>query len=183
MNCIPPSAPLGRQRGATLLVAMIFMVVLMLIVVSAVRVGNVNTRIVGNMQTQKEALASAQNAIEETISYDFTKLPKAQTVKVDINDSGQTGSTYTVSVDAPQCITVRPIKNLDLDVTSADDAPCFASGAAQNTGIIGAAPSGNSLCSNSMWNLRATATPPNSTQPAATLDQGVTQRADPGSNC
>lgn len=178
------STPQGRaQRGATLLVAMIFMIVLMLVVASAVRIGNVNTRIVGNMQTQKEAESSEQKAIEETISFDFTKLPKAQVITVDINNSGQTGSTYTVNVDTPQCITVKPIKTLDLNTASTDDAPCFASGTAQNTGIIGAMPSGNSLCSDAMWNLRATATPPNTTLPAAALNQGVTQRVDPGANC
>ncbi|RZL87885.1 MAG: pilus assembly protein, partial [Variovorax sp.] len=83
------------QTGATLLVSMIFLVVLTLIVVSAIRVSNVNTKIVGNMQTQREADAAALHAIEATISTDFTSLPTASTIQIDINDSGQSGSTYT----------------------------------------------------------------------------------------
>ena len=177
-HALPP-----RQRGATLLVAMIFLVVLMLVVASAVRVTTINTKLVGNMQTQQEATAAVQQAIEDTVSYDFTKLPQAQTIEVDINNSGQAGATYTVKVAKPQCLVVRPIKNADLDVGSASDRPCFASGAAINSGIIGSTPSGNSVCSDSMWNISASAIPSNSTQPAATLRQGVTQRVDPGANC
>ncbi len=183
MTRVPACRRLGaHQRGVTLLVAMIFLVVLMLVVASAVKVTNVNTKVVGNMQTQNEAAASAQHAIEETISYDFTKLPVSQTIQVDINDSGKAGSVYTVKV-VPTCIAVQPVKSVDLDVDSAADQLCFSSGAAQNTGIVGSTPSGNSLCSASLWNIEATATPPNSTQPAATLIQGVTQRVDPGANC
>lgn len=172
-----------RQRGATLIVAMIFMVILMLVVVSAIRVTNVNTRVVGNMQTQSEAFAAAQQAIEQVISYDFTKLPQASTVTVDINDSGKAGSTYKVNLTQPACLTVKPIKQLDLDITNPNDQPCFATGAAQNTGIIGTMPSGNSLCYNSMWNVQASAVPPGSTQPTIVINQGVTQRSDPGANC
>lgn len=170
------------QRGATLLVAMIFLVVLTLIVVSSMRATNVNTRVVGNMQTQKEAEAAAQMAIEDAISGDFTKAPKTNVVDVDVNNSGQSGSTYKVAV-TPTCIAKQPIRTVELDVASAADQPCFASGAAQNTGIASGAPSGNSLCTNAMWNLEGVTTPPNSTQPAATINQGVAQRVDPGANC
>ena len=170
------------QRGATLLVSMIFLVVLTLIVVSAIRVSNVNSRIVGNMQTQEEAENAAQHAIESTISGDFTKSPKTNVVDVDINNSGQSNSTYKVAV-TPTCIAKAPVKTVDLDVESEDDQSCFASGSAQNTGISGSSSQGNSLCTNATWNVEAVATPPNSTQAAATLNQGVTQRVDPGANC
>jgi Tfp pilus assembly protein PilX len=177
-------AALSRpQRGATLLVSMIFLVVLTLIVVSAIKVTNINTRLVGNMQTQNEADASAQTAIESTISTDFTTLPAASTTTVDINGSGQTGSAYTVNVPAPKCIGVKPIKLSELDASSADDQPCYASGAAQNTGIVGAGTSGNSLCSNSNWDVNATATPPTGTAPAATVHQGIAVRVAVGDAC
>lgn len=172
----------NQQRGATLLVAMIFLVLLTLIVVSAIRVTNVNTRIVGNMQTQEEAETSAQMAIESTLSGDFTKSPKTTVVDVDVNNSGKAGSTYKVAV-TPTCIAKTPIKTLDLDITSDNDRPCFASGAAQNTGISDSSPKGDSLCTSATWNLEAVATPPNSTHAAVTLNQGVSQRVDPGANC
>ena len=53
----------------------------------------------------------------------------------------------------------KPVKQLDLDITNPRDQPCFTTGAAQNSGIIGGTPSGNSVCSDSMWNITATAVP------------------------
>lgn len=179
-----PNSVRPRQRGATLIVAMIFLLVIMLAVVSAIKVTNVNTRIVGNMQTQSEAFAAAQQAIEQVVSYDFTKLPEAlPNVTVDINDSGKAGSTYKVSVAKPACLMVKPIKQLDLDISNANDQACFATGSVQNSGIIGGMPSGNSLCYSSLWNVQASATPPGATQPTAVIDQGVSVRSDPGAGC
>jgi Tfp pilus assembly protein PilX len=176
---------LRSQGGATLLITMIFLVVLMLIVVSAIKVTNVNTKIVGNMQIQKEAEAAAQQAIETVISTDFTKLPTTTTMPVDISDSGQTGSTYSVTVPAPTCISVKPIKLSELDAGNADDLPCYASGAAQNTGIVGSAATGASLCSNSNWEISATAAAPSvaATQSTTTTHQGVATRVALGTAC
>lgn len=82
----------GRaERGATLLVSMIFLVILSLLVVSAVKVSTLNTKMVGNMQSEKEADAAAMEAIEGVISTDFTQLPANRTITVDVGvkDSGQ----------------------------------------------------------------------------------------------
>lgn len=56
------------QRGITLLVTMVMLVVLTLFVVSAVRIANVNLRITGNYQWQKEAEMLADSALEQLIS-------------------------------------------------------------------------------------------------------------------
>jgi len=177
------SRVLRRQRGATLLIAMIFLVLLMLIVASAIKVTNVNTKVVGNMQIQKESEAAAQQAIETVISTDFTKMPVASTVNVDINDSGQAASTYAVSVAAPECISVKPIKQSELDASVPADQACYVSGAAQNTGIVGAGGSGNSLCSASNWEVRATAQAPGVATTNTTTTLGVSQRVSLGAAC
>jgi Tfp pilus assembly protein PilX len=179
-----PTRPSRRsQRGATLMIAMIFLVILTLIVVSSIKVTNVNTRIVGNMQVQKEAQAAAQQGIETVISSDFTKLPAPSTVSVDINDGGQAASTYAVSVAAPECTSVKPIKLSELDASNADDVPCYASGAAQNTGIEGAGANGNSMCSNSNWDVNATATAPAVATTATTTHQGIAVRVSLDAAC
>ncbi|HXE21444.1 MAG TPA: PilX N-terminal domain-containing pilus assembly protein, partial [Rhodoferax sp.] len=68
------------QAGATLLIAMIFLVLLTLIVVSAIKTTNVNTKVVGNMQIQEESKAAAQQAIEAIISTgNFATLPTTST--------------------------------------------------------------------------------------------------------
>lgn len=171
------------QSGATLLVSMIFLAVLTLIVVSAIKVSNVNAKVVGNVQAQKEADAAAIQAIEATISTDFTQLPTPSTPTIDINNSGQAGSTYTVNVPAPVCSGIKPIKLSDLDASNTQDQPCYASGAAQNTGIVGSGVGGNSLCSNSNWEVNATATAPGSTAPAPVVHQGIAVRVTVGAAC
>jgi hypothetical protein len=180
-----PSARRRRkQNGATLLIAMIFLVLLTLIVISAIKATNVNTRVVGNMQMLKETEAAAQVAIETVISTNFTTAPAAQTVTVDINDSGKASSTYTVNVPAPTCVSVKPISVAQLDVGNPSDIPCFVSGASQNTGIIGgASTSGNSLCASTVWDVSATATAPSVSTTSSTTHQGVAVRVPVGTAC
>lgn len=167
-----------RQRGATLLVAMIFMIVLMLIVASAVKTTNVNTRVAGNMQTQQEAAAAGQQVIEHVISGDLGTLPATQTISVDINESGQDGAKYSVKVDA-ECIQVKPVPQAALNLNNANDVACLQSGSMQPN----MPSSGNSLCSESVWNIKATSKSSTSDQPAYVQSQGVTQRVAGGGSC
>lgn len=172
-----------NQAGATLLVSMIFLVVLTLIVISAIKVTNVNTKVVANLQTQTESDAAAMQGIETTISTDFTSMPTANTMSVDINDSGQAGSAYSVDVPAPTCTFIKPVKLSELDPANSADQPCYASGAAQNTGIVGLSAGGNSLCSNSNWDVNATAKAPSSAASSATTHQGIAVRVAVGAAC
>ena len=59
---------LCRQRGATLLISLIMLVVLTLFAVTAIRTGNIGFKIVGNQQAQKLMEAAAQQAVEQVIS-------------------------------------------------------------------------------------------------------------------
>ncbi|SEB14207.1 PilX N-terminal [Variovorax sp. YR216] len=187
MICIGPGAVKRAQSGATLLVSMIFLVVLTLIVVSAIKVSNVNSKVAGNMQAQREAEAAAQETIEKVISTDFTTLATPSPVTVDINNSGAAGSTYSVDLNPlPTCVSVSPIKSVDLDAGNPADVPCYASGSVQNSGISGGAGNGDSMCANSNWEITASTTPPNaavSATPAVTVRQGVATRVAVGSAC
>jgi Tfp pilus assembly protein PilX len=58
----------SRQRGATLLVTLIMLVVLTLFAVTAFNLSSVNLKIVGNFQSQKEADSMAQQALAHIIS-------------------------------------------------------------------------------------------------------------------
>lgn len=57
-----------HARGATLLIALIMLVVLTLFAITAIRTGNIGFKIVGNQQAQKLMEAAAQQAIEQVIS-------------------------------------------------------------------------------------------------------------------
>jgi Tfp pilus assembly protein PilX len=179
-----PARARRTQAGATLLVSMIFLVVLTLIVVSAIKVTNINSKIAGNMQVQKESEAAAQKAIEDVISTDFTHLATPPSISVDINGSGQAGSNYAVQMNpSPNCVSVKPIKQSELDASNANDVPCYASGAAQNSGIVGSGGSGDSLCSNSTWEITAKVSAPSVATTNTTTVQGVATRVPVGSLC
>src|SRR3989304_9254687 len=57
-----------RQTGATLIVALIMLVMMSILAVSAINLSTINLKIVGNMQAQKTMDAAAQDAIEQAMT-------------------------------------------------------------------------------------------------------------------
>ena len=105
----------NRQRGATLLVALIMLVLLTMFAISSLNTSNTNLRVVGNMQARSEATNVAQEAIETTLSTtQFITNPAnavlnpcgaANTLCKDMNGDG-TNDFTTVLNPAPKCVTV-----------------------------------------------------------------------------
>jgi Tfp pilus assembly protein PilX len=95
------------QRGVTLVVGLIMLLVLTLFAVSAIRLSSANLKTVGNMQARNEAAAAAQVALEETMSSvnSFTAPAARPSVAVTIN-----GTTYSVNVAAPVCVRAEPVR-------------------------------------------------------------------------
>lgn len=58
----------GGQRGMTLIISMVMLVILTLFVVSGIRIANINLRITSNYQWQKEMEALTDSAIEQLVS-------------------------------------------------------------------------------------------------------------------
>lgn len=144
------------QRGATLLVGLVMLVVLILLVVSAMRSSTVNLRIAGNMQAKTEAVAAAQQAVEQVISSTaIFYAPAAQTVAVDINNDGTTD--YSVQIDTPTCLKMT---------TAAGYSALFAASAPQD----------------SYWDIKSTVTD-NRTGAKVILHQGIKVRLAAGTLC
>lgn len=84
------SAP--RQKGITLVVGLIMLVLVTLIVVSAFMRSSGNLRTVGNMQVREEAIAAGDSAIEQVISTlaNFKLAPGTalSAYNIDINGDG-----------------------------------------------------------------------------------------------
>lgn len=103
---VPPrakwSAGAASQRGATLIVGLIMIVLITLIVVNAFTLSSSNLKSVGNMQVREEAIAAANKAVEQLISSPFTNSLGTQSFTVDINKDG--ADDYTVAVAVPTCI-------------------------------------------------------------------------------
>jgi Tfp pilus assembly protein PilX len=93
---------LHTQRGATLIVALIMLLLFTLMITSAFSLSGTNLKAVGNMQMREDALAAANAAIEQIISSSFTTAPAAQDIDMDLNGDGTTD--YIVSIAEPACI-------------------------------------------------------------------------------
>lgn len=155
----------NRQRGLTMFVAMIILVMVTLLVVSAFRVSNTNLKIVASMQGRQEAMASGQAAIEQVLSSPFfTENPTivaATPIAVDINGDGT--SDFDVSMGTPRCVRTAPVvmsnppTKLQLDCAGSSRYPSATT---------------PTWCSNTVWELSATTTD-RLTAAKTTVRQGV----------
>lgn len=170
------------QRGVTLVVALVMLVVLTLLVVSAIRFGNINLRISGNVQSESEASAAAQVATESMI----------QTINVSTNISSITsqtvnvstgGATYTVSITKPGCLFNKNIDNAQLDPTKAADLVCFETTDTEklvtNKDTLTTAPT---ACKNQQWDVTASVDDDKSGAKVSLL-QGVSVRVGAEVQC
>jgi len=146
---------MAGQRGMTLVVSLIMLVVITLFVLSAIRLSTANLRTVGNMQARNEAAAASQRAIEDLLSSPaaFTAPGLvANSVTVNINKTD-----YAVAVATPVCVKTEPVTGNSYD----------------NSGLA---------LQDTYWDLRTTAT--NAKSGAnVTTHQGVKIRLNASATC
>ena len=121
-HCLFAGAAAGAQRrrdatlprtqgGATLLITLILLVMITLFVTSMIRLSSTNLKVVNNMQAQRSLEASAQQAVESSISsITFFNDAVGNTGQwpSGTNTISQTVNGYTVSVGRPTCIYSTP---------------------------------------------------------------------------
>jgi hypothetical protein len=189
----------GSQRGATLLVALIMLVLLTLFAISALNTSGTNLKVVGNMQARNEALNSAQISVERVLSMtdvntNFLKTPTdaipasatgpcdgiPNTLCVDGNGSfvaNSASAVYVVKLNNPNpsCVKVEAIKTTDpriSDFSKKANRDCFTQQQQQH-GVAGAV-TADSLCADSVWEISAESVA------AATVTTGATARVTQG---
>jgi Tfp pilus assembly protein PilX len=170
---------IASQRGATLIIALIMLVLLTLFALSGLNTGTSDLQIVGNMQGRSEAVNAAQEAIETVISTpNFISTPAnavltpcgaANTLCTDVTGDG-TPEYRTTLTPAPTCVAVTPIMANQLNFFIPDDLGCTDQ-QAQNLGVAGAV-TGATLCANTVWEITAQTTGTISAA-TATVSQGV----------
>lgn len=183
-----------HQVGATLVVSLIMLMVLTMLVVSAIRFGNINLQIAGNTQAEVEATSAAQVAIETTIQDEVIpaeNLDAIGTTKYvdpadDPDGKGQIstgGIAYDVTVAAPSCLFSKVVKNEDLDPTLDTDIPCFESPDADKfVDASGGLTTTPSACNDQQWNLQADVNDPG-TGVQLSMVQGLEVRVSAGVAC
>ena len=165
-----PGSP-HRQRGITLFVALVLLVMVTLLAVSSFRVSNTNLKLVASMQGKNEAVAAATSAIELALSSSqFAEDPVlvgSTPIKVDLDGDGN--PEYTVNMTPkPTCLKARPTNPADLDVSKPEDRSCFGSS------LIEQAKQATS-CAETVWEIAAT-TKDTVTLAETTVRQGVAIR-------
>lgn len=177
-----------RQRGATLIVSLIMLLLISMLAISSFTLGKSNLQIVGNMQQRNQAFAAAQAAVATVISStQFTLTPAnavpapcngmANTTCAGVNGNATNDIVVTVT---PVCDSIQPILVTQLNFNSPNDQGCLV-GASQDFGVAGAS-NNNSMCSNSVWEIQASATDQMSNANYV-VDQGVALRVPSTATC
>jgi hypothetical protein len=153
-------------------------------VVTGLNLGKGSMQTVGNMQQRNQVSAAIDETLEEVISTTrFSDTPTnvffipcnkvANTKCVDIDGDGVTDVTVALT-PAPACLTAQVIPATALDTqNSREDRGCTFGGL-QEFGVADAY-SGDSLCANSTWEIKAVGTDA-VTQTTVNATQGITLR-------
>lgn len=176
----------ASQRGATLVVALIFLVLMSLFAISAFNSSSGNLRIVGNTQARQESLSAAELAVEQiisAISYNraiTSPLSPAEVdttpIQVDIDGNGVADYTAMVT-PVPQCYRPKPIPVKELPAAPKDPSVTDTYRDCRNSVPPGGPEYDNpevqlSGCSNSEWNIRAEVTDARTSTKVA-VNQGI----------
>lgn len=166
-----------RQAGATLVVALVMLVLMTLLAVSAINLGTGNLKMVGNMQYQQEASSAAQAAVNQVLSKASYLTQPASTpneMTVHVN-----GHDYTVQLSRPCLKSAAVITVAELSaLPPAEAARCRTSGSVTNPGILGQNPGGMpSDCSRVVWEIKASVNDP-ATNAQAEIVEGASMRMD-----
>ena len=181
MRMNPNFGMAGRraQRGSTLLMGLIMLVLLTLMGLASINSATSNLKVVGNMQYQQEALGAAQVAINKVLSRgsyfsDPSTAPTSDTV--DMNGDGTVD--YTVTLTQPCILSTKDILVSELSLTNADDLLCMSSSSLKNAGIMGqAVGAAKSDCANVTWRVMGSVSD-TSSKAAVALTQSARQKMD-----
>jgi Tfp pilus assembly protein PilX len=170
------------QSGITLVISLIMLIVLTLLVVSAIRFGNINLKIAGNTQAEAESSAATEAALEQMVSI-VNAAEKVDEVPAQNLTVSTGGKSYTVNVAKPACTLSNNVDSSALQATASNQ-PCFES---QDHGDRQITDSGTLstttvACKLQQWDVSATLTDGSSNAKVEML-QGVSLRVGAEVQC
>lgn len=180
----------GKQQGVTLIVGLIMLILITLVTVLSFNVANSHLRVVNNVQIQTELQAAANTAIERTISTTGFAVPAGYTATESISQfessaSGTTAQKTPVSVGiVAACEKARILSNKESSSVSLNCLWDPDSGGTYVDGVTSA--SSESLCAESLWDVKASATSPQDSNATMEVHEGVgikTSRTSLPSGC
>jgi Tfp pilus assembly protein PilX len=186
------SAP-HRQRGVTLVIGLLMLLVITLIAANIFQLSTLHTRIVNNDQLRTEASSAAHSALDIFLSTEVTtwrSFEAGERVHVNLGNLAgvEAGSTESVAVvlEALHCKRSRTIKNAELvqgpagaQYVAEADSHCFGGGGTPLT-IVDTSAAGtsndDSLCASVLYEVVARTDDPKLLQAQASITQGVEVR-------
>lgn len=196
MNTTMASTTPNAQRGATLLIGMVMLLMITLMAVSIIRLSMRHTQVVNNEQLRTEADAAANFALDLVLNQPLTAWSgyegaTGQTEYVNLGTSQSTDATDTsiaVNVRKLACKRGRVLKNKELvttdpvtnvvQVSDPVDQSCIFSGSNSHLTFGSTTNTDDSLCATVLWEMEAQATDPKLLSATKTVTQGVEVRAD-----
>lgn len=152
-----------RQRGMTLFVALVMLVLISLLALSTFNLGKSSIQVVNNMQNRDQSIAASRRTLDEAISSNrFFDTPSDSLASPcgspnhrchDINGDGVDDIVTTLS--KPACVKIKTLRATDLDLSKSEDAGCAVGVQQGQSGMMGA-PTDNSLCADTTWEITAT---------------------------
>lgn len=167
-----------------MVIGLIMLVLVTLLALTTLNLGKSTLQIVGNMQLRKQVTAAAQEAIEDAISTTrlflspgavyLTPCAGPNTKCIDVDGDGAADVTVALT-PTPTCVKSQIIKNafMNLNLSDPNDQACVL--ATGQTFAIAGSGVANSLCSDTVWQIRAEASD-NVTQAKIDVTQGVAVR-------
>ncbi len=182
------------QRGVTLLVGMIMLLMMTLIAVGVIRLTTRHTQVINNEQFQTEATSAANYALDMVLTTPAStwdanyKGSTGNTLYVNLGTKSSTdtaGNSVAVTVRNLTCKRQRTIKNSELIKTSGtlkyvpqEDASCFGGGGSPITIVDTSATAGgnDSFCANVLYEMEATVSDASVVSATTTVLQGAEVR-------
>ena len=186
---------ISAQRGIVLITSIVMLVMMSLIAITMIRLGTRHTQVVNNEQLRVEAEAAANYALDLVLNDSantwkvYEGAGRIEKVNIGLDDMTAASTTaIDVTVNQLQCrrITVIPNNRLidtdpvgGINFVSAANASCFGGGQTQMTIVdtsSGASSSGDSLCADALYEVRAQTSDARLLGANAVITQGVNVR-------
>jgi Tfp pilus assembly protein PilX len=178
-----------KQRGITLILSLIMLVLLTIMALSAFHIGKGSLQVVDNAQQQEQVKNASQAMMDQVLSspnfvsdptnvLDNSNCPTDMAAPANSRCIDLYGDAKTVVLvqltPTPTCLQVKGIMNSTLNVEDKEDLGCAKSPDPNRFGVEGTA-TDESLCSDSLWEITAQATERVS-RAEAKVTQGVNMR-------
>lgn len=173
-------SPRRRQRGTTLLIGLIMLVLLTMVGLAASNTSTSYFRIIRNAQFQAEAGAAAQSALNQVMSHgNYFIWPTTAPSSIGVDINGDAVADYTVSLTQPCLLSAVTITYSELGSLSlADKEQCIGTANMQNSGIMAQSQGSKATeCSRVTWRVTATVAD-EATNAKASVTEGTTVKMD-----